>query len=80
MAECVRGAPIPGVQNLEMHMATERVKITWNGTGGELDSVVVKYDPMSPRSDYVLSKALVKLIGKNIVTPGDTFEVRTVQS
>lgn len=60
-------------------MATEKVRITWNGTGGELDSVVVKYDSMNARNDYVLSKALVKLIGKNIVTPGDTFEVRTVE-
>jgi hypothetical protein len=60
-------------------MATTKVKITWNGMGGELDSRVVKYDEMKPGSDYVIARALVALIGKNIVRPGDTFEVRVVE-
>lgn len=47
-----------------------KVRITWNGTGGELDSVVVNND-----SENALSDALASLISGNIVSPGDSFTV-----
>ena len=53
----------------------ERVCITWNGQGGELDSVIVKCEA----DDYrALTRALVELVSGNIVTPGDSFTVEKV--
>ena len=57
-------------------MATkEKVRIVWNGMGGDLDSVVVEDD-----GDRSLSKALCKLVSGNVVSPGDTFVVEAVES
>lgn len=51
----------------------EKYKITWNGQGGELDSVTVKGDPYKG----AITKALIKMLtdGSQIVTPGDSFEI-----
>lgn len=51
-----------------------KVKITWNGMGGELDSVIVDYTD----GDASLTNALIKLVRNNYVTPGDTFTVEPV--
>ena len=55
----------------------EKVKITWNGQGGELDSVTVKGDPYKG----VVTKALIKMLqeGSQIVTPGDYFIIEEVE-
>lgn len=51
-----------------------KVKITWNGQGGELDSVTVKDD-----GDQALTNALIKMVKDNIISPGDTFLVEEVE-
>lgn len=52
----------------------KKVKITWNGMGGELDSVTV-----NDRGGDTLSDALVEMIEGKTVTP-DTFTVEEVKS
>ena len=49
-----------------------KVKISWNGQGGELDSIVVN---VAEDNDDAIRKALVKLIGSGIVAVGDSFTV-----
>lgn len=51
----------------------EKVRITWNGMGGELDSVTVKDD-----GENALTEALIKLVRGSIVSPGDSFTVERV--
>ena len=51
-----------------------KVRITWNGMGGELDSVTVTDDGESAIAD-----ALVKLVRGNIVSPGDSFTVEEIR-
>jgi hypothetical protein len=51
-----------------------KVRITWNGMGGELDSCVVTDD-----GQLALSNALIKLVEGQIVSPGDTFVVAEVE-
>ena len=53
----------------------DKVKITWNGQGGELESVTVKGDAY----EGAITKALIKMIEGNIVTPGDTITVEEVE-
>lgn len=48
----------------------KQVRITWNGMGGELDSVTVTDD-----GENALTNALIKLVEGQIVSPGDTFTV-----
>lgn len=51
-----------------------KVRITWNGMGGELDSVIVVDD-----GERSVSDAIIKLIRGNIVSPGDSFTVEEVR-
>ena len=53
-----------------------KVRIVWNGQGGELDSVVI---PSTQDGSGSIAKALIKMIEGNIVDPGDSFEVRVVE-
>lgn len=48
-----------------------KVKITWNGMGGELDSVVVD----AGDDDSKITEALIELVRGQIVSVGDTFTV-----
>lgn len=57
-------------------MAT-KIKITWNGQGGELDSVTVKPDH---NDDNALTTALMELIRGGIVAPGDSFTVEEIEA
>lgn len=50
----------------------EKVKIVWNGSGGELDSVVVTDD-----GDGAIREALIEMLGDNIVSPGDSFVIES---
>ena len=54
-----------------------KIKITWNGMGGELDSVTVE---SSANDDGALTTALMELIRNQIISPGDTFEIREIES
>jgi hypothetical protein len=56
-------------------METTKVRIIWNGTGGQLDAVTAKND-----GEYSLTKALIKLIEGNIVSPGDSFTVGEIEA
>jgi hypothetical protein len=51
-----------------------KVHITWNGVGGELDSVTVQHD-----GEHAITNALIKLVRGHIVAPGDTFTVEEVE-
>lgn len=55
-------------------MNTTRVRITWNGMGGELDSVTVEDD-----GDRALTDTLIELVRGNVVSPGDSFTVEAVE-
>jgi hypothetical protein len=55
---------------------TTKVKITWNGQGGELDSCVVVDDG---HSDTAITDALIKLVSGQIVSAGDSFVVEEVE-
>lgn len=50
-----------------------KVRITWNGQGGELDSIIAVDD-----GEQALTEALIKLVKGNIVSPGDSFTVAEV--
>ena len=50
-----------------------KARITWNGQGGELDSVVVEDD-----GDQALTNALIKLVSGQIVSTGDSFVIEEV--
>lgn len=54
-----------------------KFKITWNGQGGELDSVTGEGDEYNG----AITKALIKMLqsGSGIVTPGDTFVIEEVE-
>jgi formylmethanofuran dehydrogenase subunit B len=54
----------------------KKVVIVWNGQGGELDSVTVKF---KENDDYALTNALIKLVQGNIITPGDSFEIEELE-
>ena len=56
---------------MEQQAAT-KVRITWNGQGGELDAVTVK---VRDNDDRALTTALMELIRGQIVSPGDSFTV-----
>jgi hypothetical protein len=56
-------------------MEKTKVRITWNGMGGELDAVTVKDD-----GENALTNALVELISGNIVSPGDSFTVQRIEA
>ncbi len=53
-----------------------KFKITWNGKGGELDSATVEGDEY----EGAITRALIKMLEGNIVTPGDTFEIEEIES
>lgn len=56
-----------------------KVRITWNGKGGELDSVTVKFiDDGKGDNDMALTRALIRLVQGNIVSPGDSFTVEEI--
>ena len=56
-----------------------KVRITWNGTGGELDSVTVRFiDNNEGDNDMALTRALIRLVQGNIVSPGDSFTVESL--
>lgn len=57
-------------------MARVKVRIVWNGQGGELDSVVI---PSTEDGQGSIAAALVKMIEGNIVDPGDSFAVEVVE-
>lgn len=59
-------------------MEKTKVRITWNGQGGELDSVTVTVNPRSANSDEEITNALVRLVSGNIVSAGDSFIVEEV--
>jgi len=50
------------------------VDIIWSGMGGEMDSVRVEDD-----GERALTYALIGMIEGNVVSPGDTFEIRSVE-
>lgn len=50
-----------------------KVRITWNGMGGELSSVTILND-----HDEALTKALIRMVRGEIVSPGDTFTVEEI--
>lgn len=52
-----------------------KVRITWFGKGGELDSVIVVDD-----GGHAIEKALGKLIESQIVCIGDSFTVEEVEA
>lgn len=54
----------------------KKIKIVWNGMGGELDSVVVK---AKEDDDRAVTEALIKLVSGNIITPGDSFFIESVE-
>ena len=48
-----------------------KVKITWNGMGGELDSVTLD----AGDDDSKITQALIELVKNQIVSIGDSFEI-----
>lgn len=54
----------------------EKVRIIWNGQGGELDSVTVK---KGRDDDYAVTNALIELVRGQIITPGDSFQIEEVE-
>ena len=78
MPSWVRGAAFRGVK-LENEMATKQtVEISWSNMGGVMDSVRVT--GTEDQLDSKVRIALIELIGNSIVSAGDTFEIREVQS
>lgn len=55
-------------------MDKTKVRIIWNGMGGELDSVTVECD----ESTTAASDALISLVRGSILSPGDSFIVEEV--
>jgi len=53
-----------------------KFKITWQGKGGELQEPV-----MGEGDEYegAITKALIKMLDGNIVTPGDSFEIEEIE-
>lgn len=58
-------------------MTKTKVRITWNGQGGELDSKTI-----TPKSndDYAITRAVTQLIANGIMTPGDSIEITEIES
>ncbi len=52
-----------------------KARIRWNGQGGELDSTVVEHAD----DDGKLTKALIEMVERSIVSVGDTFVVEEVE-
>ena len=52
----------------------QQIRITWNGLGGELESVVVVVES----DDRSVTAALIKLVSGNIVSPGDSFIIEEI--
>jgi hypothetical protein len=58
--------------------ADMKFKITWNGKGGELDSIKGEGDEYAG----AITKALIKMLQKDgggIITPGDSFEIEEIE-
>lgn len=53
----------------------EKVRIVWNGQGGELDSRMVT---KRADDDAAVRNALIEMIQGNIVNAGDSFTVEEV--
>ena len=49
-----------------------KVRIVWNGQGGELDSITINN---ADETDCAVTDALIELIRGNIVAVGDSFTV-----
>jgi hypothetical protein len=66
-------------QKAAAHTKVRKVRITWNGMGGELDSVTVRFiDDGEDDNDMALTRALIRMLNGNIVHPGDSFTVEYV--
>jgi hypothetical protein len=61
------------LENL-MATASTKVRITWNGQGGELDAVTVIDD-----GEKSVSQALIKMVSGQVVAAGDSFVVEEVK-
>jgi hypothetical protein len=48
--------------------------------GGELDSRIVNINPKSSDSDMAITRALIGMLQGQIVTAGDTIEIRELGS
>ena len=57
-------------------MATSKVRIIWNGAGGELDSRVVT--GTDDQLDTRVHDALIEMIRDAIVSAGDSFVIEEV--
>ena len=55
-------------------MSKTKVRIVWNGSGGELDSVVVLDD-----DEQSITDALIGLVSGNVVSAGDSFTVQEIE-
>ncbi len=51
-----------------------KVRIIWNGMGGELDSKTVE----TKDDDQAVSAALIDMVADGIITAGDTFVIEEV--
>jgi hypothetical protein len=56
-------------------MKMAKVRIVWNGTGGELDSTMVDANG----DDSAIREALIEMVRGEIVAPGDSFAVEEVE-
>ena len=59
-----------------MKNTTTKVRITWNGMGGEVGADVIN---VKDGDDKALTNALIKLVQGNIITPGDSFTVQEIE-
>lgn len=55
-------------------MNKEQAVVIWNGMGGELD----RSEAVDVADGQELTNALIDLIRGQVVSPGDTFEVRII--
>lgn len=53
----------------------EKVRIVWNGQGGELDSRIVT---KGRDDDYAVQRALIAMLQNNIVNVGDSIVIEEV--
>jgi hypothetical protein len=56
-------------------MTKTKVRIIWNGQGGELDSVIVEGDEY----EGSFTAALIEMLKGHIVSPGDSFTVQEIE-
>lgn len=56
----------------------EKVRIIWNGQGGELDSKTVRYNEIQ-NEEGKIANALIEMVRGNIVAAGDSFVIEAVE-